>query len=143
MIVLDTNVVSEMMKPSPKPSVVDWLNRQETATLYLSTITLAEIGYGLHAMPDGKRRRYLEDRIEEFIAEGFDQRILGFDVVAARAYGELMGRRKNLGRPMSILDGQIASIARANHFAVATRNVDDFEECGVSLINPFEEEQEQ
>jgi predicted nucleic acid-binding protein len=142
MIVLDTNVVSEMMKPSPKTSLVDWLNRQETATLYLSTITLAEIGYGLHAMPDGKRRRSLEDRFEEFIVEGFDQRILGFDRVAARAYGELMGRRKTLGRPMSILDGQIASIARANHFAIATRNVDDFEECGVSLINPFEDEQE-
>jgi toxin FitB len=143
MIVLDTNVVSEMMKTSPKPSVIDWLNLQETATLYLSTITLAAIGYGLHAMPDGKRRRSLEDRFEEFIAEGFDQRILGFDVVAARAYGALMGRRKNLGRPMSILDGQIASIARANHFAVATRNVDDFEECGVGLVNPFEEEQQQ
>ena len=143
MIVLDTNVVSEMMKPSPKPSLVDWLNRQETATLYLSTITLAEIGYGLHAMPDGQRRRSLEDRFEEFIAEGFDQRILGFDRVSACAYGELMGRRKTLGRPMSILDGQIASIARANRFAIATRNVHDFEECGVSLINPFEEEEEQ
>ena len=143
MIVLDTNVVSEMMKPSPKRSVIDWLNRQETTTLYLSAITLAEIGYGLYAMPDGKRRRLLEDRFEEFIADGFDQRILGFDLKAARAYREVMGRRKTLGRPMSILDGQIASIARANRFAVATRNVDDFEECGVSLINPFEEEQEQ
>ena len=139
MIVLDTNVLSEMMKLSPNPSVIDWLNRQETATLYLSTTTLAEIGYGLHIMPDGKRRRSLEDRFEEFIAEGFDQRILGFDQVAARLYAEVMGHRKALGRPMSILDGQIASIARANRFAVATRSVGDFEECGLSLINPFED----
>lgn len=137
MIVLDTNVISEMMKPAPKRSVIDWLNRQETATLYVSTITLAEIGYGLHMMPDGQRRRSLEDRFDEFIVDGFDQRVLGFDMPAARLYGELMGHRRALGRPLSILDGQIASIARANHFAVATRNVDDFEECGLTLIDPF------
>jgi len=139
MIVLDTNVVSEVMKPAPKRSAIEWLNQQETATLYLSTITLAEIGYGLRSMPDGKRRRSLEDRFERFVEEGFDQRILSFDAVAARLYGEVMAHRKALGRPLSILDGQIASIARANDFTVATRNVDDFEDCGLSLINPFEE----
>lgn len=139
MIVLDTNIVSEMMKPAPKRSVIDWLNHQETATLYLSTITLAEIGYGLHIMTDGQRRRLLEDRFDKFVVAGFDQRILGFDMAAARLYGELMGHRRKLGQPLSVLDGQIASIARANHFAVATRNVDDFEECGLTLINPFEE----
>jgi predicted nucleic acid-binding protein len=139
MIILDTNVVSEVMKPQPNPSLIDWLNRQETASLHLTTITLAEIGYGLHVMPDGNRRRSLEGRFDKFMAEAFDQRILAFDVVSARLYGELMGHRKLLGRPMSILDGQIASIARAKRFAVATRNVEDFEECGVSLINPFEE----
>lgn len=141
MIVLDTNVVSEVMKPAPKRSVIEWLNQQETATLYLSTITLAEIGYGLRSMPAGKRRRSLEDRFERFVEEGFDQRILGFDVVAARLYGEVMAHRKALGRPLSILDGAIASIARANDFTIATRNVDDFEDCGLSLVNPFEEAQ--
>ena len=137
MIVLDTNVVSAMMRPSPEPAVIDWLNRQETAALYLSTITLAEIGYGLQAMPDGKRRRSLEERFEKFVAAGFAHRVLGFDVDAARLYGEIMGRRKTLGRPMAILDGQIASIARASDFAVATRNVRDFEECGLDVIDPF------
>lgn len=142
MIVLDTNVVSEVMKPSPKQAVVDWLNSQETSRLYVSTITLAEIGYGLHVMPEGKRRRSLEDRFDNFVADGFDQRVVGFDMAAARLYGEVMGRRKELGRPMSILDGQIASIARAHHAAVATRNVSDFDECGLTLLNPFEEEHE-
>ena len=142
MILLDTNIVSAVMAPSPERPVVDWLNRQETVTLHLSTVTLAEIGYALWIMPDGKRRRALEDRFEKFVVEGFDHRILGFDTPAARLYGEVMGRRKALGRPLSILDGQIASIARANHFAIATRNVRDFEECGLDLVNPFEDSDE-
>ena len=142
MIVLDTNVVSAMMKPSPEQSVIDWLNRQETAALYLSTITLAEIGYGLQVMPDGKRRRSLEARFEKFVVAGFAHRVLGFDAHAARLYGEVMGRRKKLGRPLGILDGQIAAIARANDFAVATRNVSDFEECGLDVINPFQVDEE-
>ena len=137
MILLDTNVVSAVMKPSPERSVVDWLNRQETVTLYLSTISLAEIGYGLQVMPHGNRRRSLEERFEKFVVKGFEHRILGFDARAARLYGEVMGHRKTLGRPMGILDGQIASIARASRFGVATRNVRDFEECGLDLINPF------
>ena len=139
MILLDTNIVSEVMKPAPKRVVVEWMNHQETVTLYLSTITLAEIGYGLRIMADGKRRRSLEGRFEKFVDDGFDQRILGFDTAAARLYGEVMGHRKAVGRPLSILDGQIASIARANNFTVATRNVDDFKDCGLSLINPFQE----
>jgi predicted nucleic acid-binding protein len=125
------------MAPSPPRTVIDWLNRQETVTLYLSTITIAEIGYGLWILPKGKRRRSLEDRFERFVAEGFEQRILDFDESAARLYAEIMGRRKETGRPMSALDGQIASIARANDLAVATRNTRDFEECGLELINPF------
>ncbi len=139
MIVLDTNIVSAVMVPAPMPSVVNWLNRQETVTLYLTTITVAEIGYGLSVMPGGKRRRSLEDRYHRFVAEGFEHRVLNFDLRAARLYAEVMGRRKAIGRPLGILDGQIAAIARANHFAVATRNVRDFEECGLEIVNPFED----
>ncbi len=138
MIVLDTNVVSAVMRPTPVQAVLDWLDARETASLYLSTITVAEIGYGLRILPTGKRRRALEDRFEEFVARGFDQRILTFDEPSARLYADLMGRRKELGRPISALDGQIAAIARANRFAVATGNVRDFEECGVEILNPFE-----
>ena len=137
MILLDTNVVSEVMRPAPTQSVLDWLDHQDTASLYLSTITIAEIGYGLRILPDGKRRRSLHSRFDEFVARGFDQRILTFDESAARLYAEVMGHRKELGRPISALDGQIAAIARVRRFAVATGNVRDFEECGLRILNPF------
>ena len=138
MILLDTNIVSEMMAPAPTPSVVDWLNRQETTTLYVSTITIAEIGYGLRVMPDGKRRQSLEDRFHRFVAEGFEQRLLTFDDRAARLYADVMGHRKVIGWPLAVLDGRIASIARAKGFAVATRNGRDFEHCGLEVLNPFD-----
>ena len=138
MILLDTNVVSAVMARTPEPSVLEWLDSQRTDTLFLSTITIAEIGYGLQVLPMGKRRRILEDRFDRFVASGFAQRVLSFDEKAARLYGELMGHRRQPGRPMSALDGQVAAIARANHFAVATRNVRDFEECGLEIVNPFD-----
>ena len=138
MTLLDTNIVSAVMAPSPPRAVIDWLNHAETATLYLSTITIAEIGYGLWVLPDGKRRRSLEDRFHKFVAEGFEQRVLVFDERAAELYPEVMGRRRAKGRLLGSLDGQIASIARAHELAVATRNVRDFEECGLVVINPFE-----
>ncbi len=138
MIIVDTNVVAEMMKPSPDLSAVSWLNDQESAALFLTTITIGEIGYGLEILPRGRRRLHLEQGFERVIAEAFAGRILAFDEEAARHYGVVMGRRRALGRPLSIQDGQIASIARARGFAVATRNVRDFVECGVEVINPFE-----
>lgn len=137
MILLDTNIVSAVMAPSPPSVVIDWLNGQETITLYLSTITLAEVGYGLCILPEGRRRQGLKERFERFVAEGFEGRILDFDRPAASLYGEIMVRRRAMGRPLSALDGQLASIARANELAVATRNVRDFEACGIALINPF------
>lgn len=139
MILLDTNVISAVMMPAPPGPVLRWLNDQETAGLYLSTITLAEIGYGLRVLPDDKRRRNLEDRFARFITEGFEQRILPFDETAALIYGEIMAHRKGLGRPLGAIDGQIASIARSQHLAVATRNTRDFEECGIELVNPFDD----
>ena len=137
MILLDTNVVSAVMKPVPVQTVMEWLDGRETASLYLSAITIAEIRYGLRVLPEGRRRRDLEERFGRFVARGFEHRILPFDVEAARFYGELMGHRKEIGRPMSVLDGQIAAIARANRCAVATGNVRDFEECGVEVLNPL------
>jgi toxin FitB len=137
MIIVDTNVVAEVMKPSPVPVVVSWLNDQEASTLFLTTITLGEIGFGLRVMPQGKRRRQMEQGFERVITEAFIGRILVFDEAAARLYAEVMGRRREIGRPLSVLDAQIASIARANGCAVSTRNVRDFEECGVEILNPF------
>ena len=120
MIILDTNVVSEFMTSPPPGAVLNWLNAQDTATLYLSTVTIAEIGFGLSVMSAGKRRRLLQERFEQFVATAFDQRILSFDENAARIYGDILGHRREIGRPMSTFDGQIAAIARSRGFGVAT-----------------------
>ena len=137
MIILDTNIVSEFMTSPPASQVLDWLNSQDVTSLYLSTITVAEIGYGLRAMPEGKRRKLLSERFEQFVDEAFTQRVLSFDESAARIYGEVMCHRKEIGRPMSNLDGQIAAVARSRGFCLATRNTKDFEHCQIELINPF------
>jgi predicted nucleic acid-binding protein len=138
MFVVDTNVVAEVMKASPAPAVVSWLNAQDTALLFLTAVTIGEIRYGLGAMPHGRRRLQLEEGFERLIALAFTGRILVFDEEAARHYGEVMARRKEMGRPLAVLDGQIAAIARANSCAVVTRNVRDFLDCGVETVNPFE-----
>ena len=137
-IVVDTNVVAELMKVSPAQAVVSWMNDQESSTLFLTAITIGEIGYGLRVMPQGRRRLQLEQGFERILAEAFAGRILAFDEEAARHYADVMGRRQEIGRPLSSFDGQIASIARAKSCAVATRNVRDFVDCGVGIINPFE-----
>ena len=137
MIVLDTNVVSEMMRATPAPNVAAWLNGHDVSLLFLTAVTVGEIRYGMRVLPQGKRRRFLEEGFERILAEGFAGRILAFDEAAAHRYGEIMGRRKESGRPLAILDGQIASIAWSNGCSVATRNVQDFIECGVEVINPF------
>jgi predicted nucleic acid-binding protein len=137
-IILDTNIISAVMTAPPEPSIVLWLNTQSAADLYLTTITLAEIHFGLHAMPDGRRRRALTDRFEQFVATGFAERILTFDEPAALAYAALRAERRAIGRPMSSLDAQIAAIARTRDAAVATRNTRDFDDCGLRLINPYQ-----
>jgi len=136
-MVLDTNVVSEFMTSPPAVPVLAWLNAQDASGLYFTTVSIAEIVYGLRVMPVGKRQRQLAQRFEQFLAAAFESRILSFDEGAARAYGEILGHRRELGRPISNFDGQIAAIARINGFAIATRNTRDFEECGVKLVNPF------
>ena len=137
MILLDTSIVSEVMRPNPAVAVVRWLDRNETSNLYLSTVTIAEIAFGLRVLQAGSRRRELSQRFDDFVARGFEQRLLAFDLAAAREYAEIMGYRRELGRPLSVPDGQIAAIARCHRFSVATRNVRDFEHCGLEVLNPF------
>ena len=108
MILLDTNVVSEVMRPKPSKNVLQWLNQQHNDRMFISSITIAEICYGLRILPDGKRQQQLEERFEAFIAQGFSGRILDFNESAARAYAELMGQCREKGCPMSLPDGQIA-----------------------------------
>ena len=138
MILLDTNVISEVMKVAPSANVLKWLNDQSSSAVHVSTVTVGEITYGLRILPDGRRRHQLQEKFEQFIALAFAQRILGYDEAAARLYGEIMGLRKELGRPMSVPDGQMAAIARCHGLSVATRNAGDFEDCGVDLLNPFD-----
>ena len=138
MIILDTNIVSELMKVSPEQQVVSWMDEQDAMTLFITSITVAEISYGLSALVVSKRRNYLEDAFEHLLVEGFMHRILDFDQSAAHMYGHLMAHRKNLGRPFSIPDGQIAAITRVKQMSLATRNTCDFLDCDLTLINPFE-----
>ncbi len=138
MIIIDTNIISEMMKPAPEKKVLDWFNDQESVSLYLTTITIGEIGYGIRALPNGKRSRLLTIGFEDLLSTAFESRILGFDEAAARRYGDVMVNRKENGRPLSLFDGQIIAIAQTNACAIATRNIRDFEYCGLTLINPFD-----
>lgn len=138
MIVLDTNVISEAMRPQPNQAVLAWLNRQQSSQIFITTISIAEIGYGLRVLADGKRRSLLQSRFDQFIALGFESRILNFDKQAADAYAEIMAFRKEIGSPMSFPDAQIAAITQVNNGGLATRNIEDFAQCGIELINPFE-----
>lgn len=137
MILLDTNVISEVMKAAPSDAVVRWLNGQSSGALFISAVTIGEIEFGLRILPAGRRRMQLEARFERFVSLAFAQRVLAYDERAARAYGEIMAFRREIGRPLNAPDGQIAAIARANHFGVATRNTRDFADCGIEVIDPF------
>jgi predicted nucleic acid-binding protein len=136
-ILLDTNVVSEVMRSQPEPAVIDWLNRADAAELYLSAVSVGEIEFGIDVLPDGRRKDDLRARFKQFLARAFAYRTLPFDDQAAQCYGPIMGARRRAGRPMPAPDGQIAAIALARGMAVATRNVGDFSDCGVDLVNPW------
>ncbi|MDO8953301.1 MAG: type II toxin-antitoxin system VapC family toxin [Gammaproteobacteria bacterium] len=138
MILLDTNIISEIMKPLPQTEVVKWLNQQESSQLFISTLTIAEISYGMHVLPEGRRRNQIEDAFNKVITAAFKLRVLSFDAGAGYVYGKIMARKKSLGKPMGIPDGQIAAIAYSQGYALATRNTRDFTGCGLELVNPFD-----
>ena len=137
MILLDTNVVSEPLKPSPEPAVVKWLNAQASEELYLPTIVAAELYYGWSILPDGRRKRVSGDLIDRVVSQ-FEDRVVPFDLAAAVEYGLLMATARAAGAALPILDGQIAAIARAQGAALATRNVRHFEQAGIRLLNPWD-----
>jgi toxin FitB len=138
-IILDTNVLSEALKPSPSGAVLRWLTAQESEVVFTTAITQAEVLYGIEMLPQGKRRVRLADAIEKMFAEEFQGRILPFDDEAARAFAKIVAARNAVGHPISQLDAMIAAIARSRHAAVATRNTADFERCGIPIINPWTE----
>jgi len=137
-IVLDTNVVSELTKPSPSPAVVTWMSVQPRNDLFTTTITMAEILYGVEILPRGKRREALLREAEATFAQDFASRILPFDERAAHFFALIAATRRVQGKPISVSDAQIAAISRASGATLATRNTDDFGGCGVQLINPWE-----
>jgi predicted nucleic acid-binding protein len=140
MLILDTNVVSELMRPSPDPGVVQWLQGQPIEQLAITAITIAEILYGLDRLPDGRRKADLFQKFQLFLARGFDGRVLSFDRSAAEAYAPIKGERDRAGRPVAGYDAMIAAIASSRGTGVATRNVADFADCGVVVVNPWSEQ---
>lgn len=138
MIVLDTNVLSELMKPAPAASVARWMAEQPATSLYTTSVTQAEILHGILLLPAGKRRNALEAAAQSMFSEDFGGRILAFGADAARPYAQIAVERRRAGRPISHFDAQIAAIARSAGAALATRNVADYEGCGVKVLNPWE-----
>ncbi|MBL8568274.1 MAG: type II toxin-antitoxin system VapC family toxin [Phreatobacter sp.] len=136
MIVLDTNVVSEAMKPEPNPRVQAWLDEQAAETLYLSSVTIAELLFGIGALATGRRRDNLTAALDGLL-DLFDGRILSFDLSAARHYADLAVKARNAGQGFPTPDGYIAAIAASRGFAVATRDTTAFDAAGLAVINPW------
>lgn len=137
MIILDTNVISELLRPKPDGAVEAWLADEPPASIFTTAITEAEILYGMRLLADGKRKTELLAAVQPIFAEDFDGRVLPFDQDAAGAYATLAVARRQAGRPISQFDAQIAAIAASRGAAIATRNVSDFTDTGVVVINPW------
>jgi len=141
MIVLDTNVVSEIMKPPALRSaqVFAWLQSQPLSDVFTTTVSLGEVLVGIAMLPQGKRRKTLQKAADTMFSTVFSQRILPFDEAAALAFAEIIAVRRRKGLSYEAMDAQIAGIAKSRGMAVATRNAVDFEDCGIDIINPWNE----
>lgn len=137
MILLDTNVVSELMRAEPAGAVLAWFGAQDAAALFLSAISEAELRAGVAVLPAGRRRETLLAAVDAVTEQDFAGRLLPFDSAAARAYADVHARRRAAGRPIAEADCQIAAIAAARGLAVATRNTGDFQGCGIAVIDPW------
>jgi predicted nucleic acid-binding protein len=137
MIVLDTNVLSEPMRPRPSIKVLDWMRSQPAAMLFTTTITEAEVFFGIAILPDSERRRALESAAATTFTNHMAGRILSFDSAAAREYANLAAARRRSGRPLSEPDARIAAIARSRGAVLATRNIADFTGCALEIVDPW------
>jgi len=136
-IVVDTNVISEALRPKPDGRVLDWMRSEPIAALFTTTITEAELLYGAALLTVGRRSRSLEAAIMQILATQFPGRILPFDSAAAREFADVAAARRRAGQPIGEADARIAAIARSRGAALATRNISDFAGCGISLIDPW------
>lgn len=138
MIVLDTNVLAELMRRRPEPQVMAWVAARPPTALFTTSVTQAEVLYGVALLPDGKRRTDLERAARQMFSEDFAERVLPCNAAAAEEFAAIAAARRRGGRPIAQLDAQIAAVARSRGAGVATRNLHDFEHCGVELYNPWE-----
>lgn len=141
MILIDTNVISELWRAEPNPDVLAWIDAQTVETLYLSAVTVAELRFGLATMPEGRRRTIYQDRLEKEVLPTFAGRVLPFDLDASQAYADLMARARAGGKAIGKADGYIAATATACGLMVATRDISPFEAAGLKIVNPWEAEQ--
>ena len=137
MILLDTNVVSELMRPAPSACVLQWLNLQPSREIWLSSVVAGELLFGLARLPEGARKQQLTRTLSLMLSEDFQNRVLVYDLEAAVVYADLVAQRESQGRPISLVDAQIASICLTHQASLATRNTKDFEGLGLTLINPW------
>lgn len=137
MLILDTNVISEMLRPAPDAGVEAWLEAQDGSDLYLTAITAAELRRGVSVLPKGRRRTLIDHAVEGVLTQDFAERILPFDAAASVMYALIAEERRAAGRPISQSDAQIAAIARSLAVPVATRNLSDFQGCGIHLVDPW------
>ncbi len=138
MILLDTSVMYEPLRQAPEPRVIEWIDAQAMETLFLSSITVAELRAGVALLPAGNRRAGLQESLEKRVLPLFAGRVLPFDLACTPAYAALMSKARNAGLAIAMADGYIAAIAAANGFAVATRDTGPFEAAGVTIINPWQ-----
>jgi predicted nucleic acid-binding protein len=138
MILLDTNVISELWTVKPNPNVLAWIDAQAIETLYLSAVTVAELRYGLATMAEGKRRTIFVERLEQEVLPTFADRVLVFDLRTSKTYAELMARARAKGKAIGKADGYIAATAAAHGLIVATRDTSPFKAGGLEVIDPWE-----
>jgi predicted nucleic acid-binding protein len=134
-IVIDTNVLSELMRPQPEPRVIEWL-RKNAVVLALPTVAIGELRYGVARLSNGRRKASLQQALDALVTR-FAGTLINYDVLAANACGEMLAAAEFVGRPMNLADAQIAACARVARASLATRNVDDFATTGLDLINPW------
>lgn len=137
MVILDTNVISELFKPQPDEVVFDWIRAQPVAQTFTTAVTRGELLYGLNCLPDGRRKLTLKQGLLHVLDHQLAGHVLAFDARAADSYADIAARRRSGGRPVDLADGMIAGIAHSRGARLATRNLRDFEGCGVELVNPW------
>ena len=137
MLVIDTIVASDLMRPAPTPSVAAWIAERDAATMFLTAVSEAELRFGVAILPPGRRRDALEAAMRRWLERGFAERILPFDSAAAQVYAEIAADRRQAGRPIGEADCQIAAISRSRGASLVTRNVRDFEGAGVEVVDPW------